>query len=159
MTELGESISASSGGMEVRHYSDRPFRSREGGGPRDGFEREALEQLRRFPERPYFAFVDDYRGGPALRYATARRMNESCVSCHNAHPESPYREWRVGDVRGVLEIIRPLEGDVAEVRHLLRGTFALLGTTFVALLLLTGLFVVASGRLGRRKSPGVTLRR
>ena len=52
--------------------------------------------------------VEDVLGRPALRYATADRMRAPCVECHNQHPQSPKTDWKVGDVRGVLEIIRPL---------------------------------------------------
>ena len=31
-------------------------------------------------------------------------MGQTCVSCHNTHPDSPKRDWRVGDVRGIQEI-------------------------------------------------------
>ena len=32
-------------------------------------------------------------------------MDAACVSCHNAHPDSPKRDWKVGDVRGIQEVI------------------------------------------------------
>src|SRR5207249_1032643 len=99
-------------GMQVRLYSDYPFRSRKDGGPTDAFEREALRWLREDPDDPFYSF-EEYEGRPVLRYATARRMSESCVRCHNTHPDSTYDKWNVGDVRGVLEIIRPLDRDVA----------------------------------------------
>ena len=31
-------------------------------------------------------------------------MGAACVSCHNAHPESPKHDWKVGDVRGIQEV-------------------------------------------------------
>jgi serine/threonine protein kinase len=146
--ELGRRISAQSQhGVQVRLYSDFPFPSREGGGPRDDFEREALRQLRERPEEPYFRF-EEFLGRPALRYATARRMKESCVNCHNTHPESPCREWKVGDVRGVLEIIRPLDKDVERTGEGLRGSFVLVAGSSAALLGLFGLALV----LGRRRA-------
>lgn len=36
-------------------------------------------------------------------------MKASCVPCHNTHPDSPKTDWKVGDMRGVLEITQPLE--------------------------------------------------
>ena len=38
------------------------------------------------------------------------------MSCHNTHADTPKTDWKVGDVRGVLEIIRPLSKDVERVR-------------------------------------------
>ena len=31
-------------------------------------------------------------------------MGAVCVNCHNVHPESQKRDWKVGDVRGIQEI-------------------------------------------------------
>src|SRR5262249_32904362 len=48
--ELGKHISErSESGVQVRPYSDHPFRSRTDGGPKDGFERDALAELAREP--------------------------------------------------------------------------------------------------------------
>lgn len=34
-------------------------------------------------------------------------MGKSCVECHNSHPDSPKRDWKVGDVRGFQAIDIP----------------------------------------------------
>ena len=81
-----------------------------------------------------------------MRYGTAVRLKAGCVACHNTHPESPKTDWKVGDVRGVQEIIRPLDSAVAETRAGLQGTFALLST--MGLLGLGGLALVI-GRMRR----------
>lgn len=101
--------------------------------------------LRARPERPFFRFevVD---GHPSLRYATADRMRAACVSCHNTHPDSPRTNWAVGDVRGVLEIIRPLDRAVAQTRVGLRATFALMAG--MGVLAVSGL-ALGIGRLRR----------
>jgi adenylate cyclase len=71
-------------------------------------------------------------------------MQSSCVSCHNTHPDSPKKDWKVGDVRGVLEIITPLDRYINQTRKGLSGLTALLGT--MAVLALSGIAVVI-GRL------------
>lgn len=38
-----------------------------------------------------------------------RAVAEACVACHNAHPDSPRRDFRTGDVMGALVIRFPLE--------------------------------------------------
>src|SRR5262245_64051509 len=123
--ELGKQISHQSTGMQARLYSDFPFPWRKDGGPSDDFEREAIRQLRQFPDRPFYRF-EDFQGRPSLRYAVADRMDAGCVSCHNSHPDSPKKDWKLGDVRGVLEIIRPLDSIIAQTRAGLRDTFALM---------------------------------
>jgi hypothetical protein len=148
--ELGQQISShSQRGMQVRLYSDEPFRFRKDGGPRDDFEREAMQRLKAAPDKPFYRF-EEVQGRPSLRYATARRMHETCVNCHNSHPDSPRSDWKVGDVRGVLEIIRPLDKDVARTQEGLRGTFSLVVGLSVGLLLLSSLILAVSNR---RRSP------
>jgi adenylate cyclase len=66
-------------------------------------------------------------------------MKESCVLCHNTHPDTPRRDWKVGDVRGVLELIRPLDRDIERTRRGLRGTFVLVGVISGLLFLLTAI--------------------
>ena len=142
---LGENMRGCAYGMQLRLYSDYPFKSRTDGGPKDAFEREALEQLRISPDDPVYRF-EDYDGRFSLRYATARRMGESCVACHNTHPDSTKRDWAVGDVRGVLEIIHPLENDVVRTRTALRGTFILVTVISGAFFCLSVATIVAGNR-------------
>lgn len=146
--ELGKHISNKSvSGMQVRLYSDKPFRTRKDGGPKDDFEREALDRLRQNPDEPVYRF-EAFQGRPALRYATTRRMEATCVSCHNEHGDSPYKTWKVGDVPGVLEIIRPLDRDVERTHAGLRGTFILIAVISGSLLALS-VFVLLAGKRRR----------
>jgi C4-dicarboxylate-specific signal transduction histidine kinase len=143
--ELGKRIAAKGYGMQVRLYSDYPFPWRKDGGPKDEFEREALQYLKQHPDQSFVRF-EDFRGLPSLRYATADRLRASCVDCHNSHPDRPKTAWKEGDVRGVLEVIRPLDVIVAQTQEGLQGTFTLLGV--MSALGLSGLALVV-GRLRR----------
>jgi signal transduction histidine kinase/DNA-binding response OmpR family regulator len=143
--ELARRIGANGSGMHVRLYSDYPFPWRRDGGARDAFERDALRNLRERPDQPFFRF-EEFAGGLALRYARADRMRAGCVSCHNSHAQSPKTDWKVGDVRGVLEIVRPLDQIVAQTRAGLRETLALMST--MGLLGVGGIALVI-GRLRR----------
>ena len=134
--------------MQVRLYSDYPWRFRKDGGPADEFEREALRQLRENPDKPVYQF-EDYQGRPVLRYAIARRLRESCLGCHNKDTvNSPKLDWKVGDVRGVVEIIRPLDRDEARAEAGLRETFVLVGIVAGSLLALTVAYVIVGSRRG-----------
>jgi hypothetical protein len=148
--ELGQAISRGISGVQVRVYSDYPFRSRDDGGPHDDFERDALVRLRQDATQPVYSF-EDYQGRPVLRYATARLMTTSCLDCHNTHPDSPKTDWQEGDVRGVLEIIRPLDRDVGRVQSGLRGTFILVAAVGASLLALSGLVLFLSNRRRARR--------
>jgi hypothetical protein len=144
--ESGQEIGRQSKtGILFRLYSDYPFRSRKDGGPHDDFERVALADLRRNPIAPVYRF-EAFQGHPSLRYATARRMQADCIGCHNNDTNSTKRDWNVGDVGGVLEIIRPLDRDIARTREGLRGTFLLVAVVSGALLALSALVLVVRSR-------------
>jgi serine/threonine protein kinase len=144
--DLGKLLGEKSAtGMQVRLYSDYPFRSRPDGGPKDDFERQALARLRQNPDEPVYRF-EDFQGRPSLRYATARRMQATCIHCHNTHPDSTKHDWKTGDVRGVLEIIHPLDRDVARTRAGLRGTFVLMAVISGSLLALSVFVLIVAKR-------------
>ena len=124
-------------GVQVRQYSDFPFPWRTGGGPRDEFERAALRRLRASQGLETVHEFAELNGQRVVRYAQARIMQRSCVECHNTQPQSPRKDWREGDVRGVLEIIRPLDKDEARVGVALRQALLYSG-------LLSGLLLAAS---------------
>jgi len=136
LTELGDRVSARAGDVRLRHYSEYPFKNRVRE-DLDDFQLQALKALRADPLNPLTTF-DEVRGAPVLRYAVARRMEKGCVDCHNSHPESIKKDWQVGDVRGVLEIVRPLATDEARIQKGLRGTLilvaAVVGGLFLAAL-------------------------
>lgn len=144
LIELAHRLTEKNSNMLVRLYSDYPFPWRAAeGGAKDNFEREALAALRKNPRSPFYRF-EEYKGIPVLRYAQADIMEQSCVSCHNYHPDSPKTDWRVGDVRGVLEIVTPLNTFIKQTRQGLRGTFFSLG--IASILGILGLTIVM-GRL------------
>src|SRR4029077_5403456 len=95
-----------------------------------------------------FTEIDGQR---VVRYAQARVMNRTCVECHNTHPQSPRKDWREGEVRGALVIIRPLGKDEARVGEALR--LALLLSAVVSGLLLGGGSLVVW--TGRKSSPSL----
>jgi hypothetical protein len=139
-------------GVRVRQYSDFPFPWRTDSGPRDEFERAALLRLRQSKGKETVHEFTTLGGQPVVRYAQARVMERSCVDCHSTHPQSPRKDWQVGDVRGVLEIIRPLDKDEARVSEALR--LALLLSAVVSCLLLGGsmLMIWADRRRNRVES-------
>jgi serine/threonine protein kinase len=144
--QLGRHLSErSESGVQVRLYSDHPFRSRTDGGPKDDFERDALARARDVPEQPFYRF-EDFQGRPALRYATAQRMEQTCVQCHNAHDDSTKKDWKEGEIAGVLEIIRPLDRDAERERTGLRTTLSLMAAICGSLLGLSVLILVATNR-------------
>jgi PAS domain S-box-containing protein len=143
---LGRRISTHEAGAQIRLYSPYPFPARsQEGGVHDAFGQAAWDYLQHNPSTSFHR-VEKVQGRPSLRYATADLMRPMCVNCHNTHPDSPKTDWETGDVRGVLEVIFPLDTAVAQTHQGLRGTFALMAVT--AGLGLSGLALVI-GRLRR----------
>ncbi len=146
---LGESISEQKGNFRFRVYSDYPFPKRleDGtGGPQDQFERDAIAYLRKNYGSSYYR-MENYNDRLSMRYGMPIIMKPSCVSCHNTAPQSPKHDWRVGDVRGVMELTQPIDTFVQQNQQNLAGLSIRLGGVSVLSVLGIGLVI---GRL--RKS-------
>jgi signal transduction histidine kinase/CheY-like chemotaxis protein/HPt (histidine-containing phosphotransfer) domain-containing protein len=143
--KLGNELAKNQEGGFTRLYSDFPFPYPDRSGLRDEFARDAWEALNANPDMPFYRkeIVD---GRPALRFATADLMRQSCVDCHNTHPDTPKDDWVKGDVRGVLEVTLPLETAEQQVATSLRQSFLLLG--FLGVVGVAALAIVI-GRLRR----------
>jgi hypothetical protein len=105
--ELAKEIGLRTEGFSARLYSNYPYPWRGESGQLDGFEQRAIQKLSDTPGEPYYE-IEQSRDGGYLRYAAADIMQPDCVACHNSHPQSPKRDWKVGDLRGVLEISIPM---------------------------------------------------
>jgi eukaryotic-like serine/threonine-protein kinase len=144
--DSAERISANESGLQFRLYSNHPFRA--GGGPKDEFQRTALavltaESRDRPPNGPkleYHRFAE-VEGRPVLQYARGQIMQESCVKCHNNHPQSPKKDWKIGDLVGVLLITRPLDRDIQRTQSGFRSAFVLMGAA--AAVVVGGVIVAA----------------
>ena len=107
--EMGERFSQMNDGAETRLYSEYPFPNREKtGGPKDAFEKDAIEFLKNNPTQAYYR-KENQAGRAMFRYAQPVIMESSCLDCHNRLKDSPKRNWRLGEVRGVVSISQPLE--------------------------------------------------
>ena len=140
---LSERLSQKSN-ASFRLFSDYPFPSRKDqAGPIDAFEREALETLRKSPMLP-FVHKEELNGHMMYRYAKAVRMEESCVKCHNSLATSPKKDWKVGDVRGVVAIAQPLDNIISMAQQGLKQIYLVLSLLGI----LAGLgFMLVMGRL------------
>jgi adenylate cyclase len=128
--DLSQSLSQKNPGTLYRLYSDFPFSYRKPeGGVKDDFEKDALLALRQNPNQPFFR-IENYQGHLSLRYATASVMNATCVACHNTRPDSPKKDWKIGDVRGAWEFIQPLDSLKEQTNNTLMGSFITLGGIF-----------------------------
>jgi len=127
---LGKQIKKENPGTAIRLYSRYPFPHRKGTEVYDQFEMDALRALEINSKTPFYR-KEIINGRLSMRYAIADVMRVACIDCHNSHPETPKNDWKVGDVRGVVEIITPID---QVNRGLLNGTMILLGCVAVGLL-------------------------
>lgn len=119
--ELGEVIGRRGQNVAYRFVSDHVFAGRE---PHrlDSFERAALGAFRAGQnEGDVVSKIDGSLFGRHIRLASPVIMGETCVACHNAHPESPKRDWKVGDVRGIqaVEVDQPIAANLGSFKYLL----------------------------------------
>ncbi len=155
LIDVGDYISQGNSGIKVQLYGLHPWRPR----PRkDAFQLKALTLLKERAERgeqdlSYYEFPEE-DGRRWLRYAKGQIMKESCVKCHNEAKKSPKRDWKVGDLVGVLEVTRPLDREIERTRRGLRGAFLLMGGTGILLGGLSLGLVLATRRRGRKKVSG-----
>ena len=133
--ELGHVISEQQQNISYRFISDYPFKNR---APHnfDTFESMALKKLRANPRQEVTEVSRDVFAD-RVRLVAPVIMGATCVSCHNTHPESPKRDWKVGDVRGIQEvsITQPIAGNLFSLKYLLMYfvVVAVTGFTFIAL--------------------------
>lgn len=130
--ELGELLRDS--GINLKLYSPYPFPNR-AHRVLDSFGEDAWAYFQGHPDQAYTR-TERLGNSTVVRVALADKMiAQSCVDCHNSLPASPRTDWKLGDVRGVLEVDSSLQLETGR-----RAIYAVLAT-LAALLLLAGLFL------------------
>ena len=124
----------------VSLFSGFPFPVR-GARELDPFQREAWAFLAANPDE-VFVRQEKRDGHSVVRVAIADKMTaQGCVNCHNSHPASPKTDWKLGDVRGVLEVSNVIDGALAAGNSL--SNFIMMGGVAAALILVLISFFVA----------------
>lgn len=87
----------------VKLYSVYPFPNRENR-KLDEYQTDAWNFLQDNPEE-VFVRRETINGREAIRVGIADTMvAQGCVNCHNSRADTPKADWKLGDVRGVLEV-------------------------------------------------------
>ena len=133
--QLGQVIGEHQRNFAYKFTSDYPFRRRMHP-PLDAFERDALHALRADPTHE-ISSATQTGFTEQVRVIAPIRMGATCVACHNTHPDSPKRDWKVGDVRGIQEltVTQPIVTSLFSFRYLL-VYFAIAAATGIAFILL-----------------------
>ena len=107
--DMGALVSSKKGGVKLKLYSDYPFPNRMGV-KLDSFSQNAMQTFRNGNVEKPVTSVEIYDGVESVRVSIADFMvAKGCVSCHNTRADSPKTDWKMGDVRGALEVILPIE--------------------------------------------------
>ena len=149
MMEIGERLGRDRKGTYIRLFSAFPFPNRKER-QLDDFEKEAILRMQVSPGEVFSRF-EVFEGRPSIRYAIADRMKPGCLKCHNSHPQSPRTNWKQDDVRGVLEVIRPIGKEVATAHsallYTINGAVMVYGFGLLGMLLLLQRVHLTSQRL------------
>ena len=96
-------------GIKINFYSDYPFPNRKSR-VLDDYQKKSIEYLRKNPT-DIFINEDFINGQKVLRVSVVDIMSQDCVNCHNNRVDTPKNDWKVGDVRGVFEVIEPIKDE------------------------------------------------
>ena len=147
--DLGSRLVAGRPGERLGLVSPYPFlQGRKSGGLIDGFQKEAWEFFTQHPDtdEPFFRF-EQVDGRESLRFAKADRMRKECVECHNRHPDSPKRDWQIGQVGGLTEVVYPVDSLETIMGMNWQETYGLMGMLVVIWMGGFGLVVLKLGRV------------
>ena len=110
--DMSELLSKKSGeNIKLKLYSPYPFPNR-AGRTIDSFGQKAMAF---FDKNPDSVFVKQEKlyGSDVVRVAVADKMvAQACVNCHNSRADTPKNDWKLNDVRGVLEVISPINAQL-----------------------------------------------
>ncbi len=129
----------------IKLYSNYPFPSR-ANRRLDPFQREALKFLTANPKAT-FSRAEVQNGKHIVRTAVADIMTtQACVTCHNTTAGSPKTDWKIGDVRGVLEVDSDIDAQLAGGLRL--SDYIIVSIISVGLVLLGVLLLAARSVIG-----------
>ena len=143
-------------GTTIKLYSPMPFPNRKDR-VMDEFGKEAWAALLKDPTG-VVSRRDMMNGQEVVRVAVGDTLSgQGCVNCHNARADSPKRDWKLGELRGVLEIVNIIEPQLAKGRQM---TYTILGGIAAAGVLLALISIlVARGTVGSLRTIAGAMRR
>jgi hypothetical protein len=106
LMESGRLIEKKGIGIRYRLISLWPINQRNAAATE--FEQAGLTEVSSQPNRPHVGFAEN--GGSRYFYAVYadKAISQACIGCHNAHPNSPKKDFKLNDVMGGIIISIPL---------------------------------------------------
>ena len=116
--DLSKLLSQNKSGVQLKLYSAFPFPNRRDR-QIDNFGQEAIKFFTSEPDGKFIR-TEVVDGEEIVRVAIADKMvAPACVACHNTRPDTPKNDWKLNDVRGVLEVITPISTQIQQSRQLI----------------------------------------
>jgi len=113
--EVSEITRAGHGHYTVELLSPWPINKKQG--IRDPFQQEGFTYLAQHRDG-IFSRIEVVDGQRTLRFLKGDFASaEACITCHNAHPDSPRHDFRPNDLMGGLEVRIPIERWLVKVRR------------------------------------------
>lgn len=106
LMEAARVVAEKRNGIRYRLISLWPINPRNG--PATEFERVGLEDVQKHPERPHTGIVTRGKDQFFQSVYADRAIAQACIGCHNAHENSPRRDFKRNDVMGGIVITIPL---------------------------------------------------
>ena len=103
----GQLVAQKGKGIRYRLISLWPIYRKNG--PATEFERKGLKAVLANPDHPYTGIVTSGKKQYFQAIYSDRAVVEACVSCHNSHPLSPKRDFKLNDSIGGIIITIPLD--------------------------------------------------
>ena len=128
------SIFSNNSGVKFRTYSNFPFKNRMHR-VLSSKDKHTLSAITK--SNAIYIQKDLINNKPVLKVAIADFMSEkSCVQCHNNHKDKSWEnnKWKIGDVRGVIEIITPLDKPLAQNKQMRNDILIFLSSIFAILI-------------------------
>ena len=95
-------------GTKVRYRLISAWPINKQNGPATEFERTGLEEVRKRPERAYTGYISSGSDRSFQAMYADRAVSQACIGCHNAHPSSSKRDFKLADVMGGIVITIPM---------------------------------------------------
>ena len=113
--EVTEMIANSPAGYRVKLISPWPINKKNG--VQDAFQEEGFKALLTTNTK-MFKRQEHANGTTVMRFLVAdRAVSQSCLGCHNTHPNSPKQDFRLNDIMGGIEVSIPIESALQQARR------------------------------------------
>ncbi len=107
LQKSGRLVAENGTGIRFRLISLWPIYERNG--PVTDFERTGLQTVAKHPDQPYEGVVQSGKLSYFQAIYADKAVTKACVDCHNTHPLSPKRNFKLNDVMGAIVITIPLD--------------------------------------------------